>query len=122
MSELSSPANQPYTVDLDGVCLPRLLDTGASWSLLNVSTVQWVFPMRKLTTDAKDWYGYGNSKTGMVGMIAFFVCYWARALTSFTFQLSSHRAKLMGQPLQPLLNPQVCPVIQPLHRLPPHLM
>jgi len=60
-------------VELDGVCLPLLLDTGASKSLLNVSKVLRLFPLRTLTANAEDLYGYGHSKIGMAGTITFAV-------------------------------------------------
>ncbi|KAI9538300.1 hypothetical protein NQZ68_016342 [Dissostichus eleginoides] len=61
------------TVELDGVCLPLLLDTGASKSLLNVSKVRRLFPLRTLTANAEDLYRYGHSKIGMAGTITFAV-------------------------------------------------
>lgn len=148
------------TVELDGVCLPLLLDTGASKSLLNVSTVRRLFPLRALTADAVDLYGYGHSKIGMVGTITCAVRYGTKALPAFTFQVSRQGANLMGFDLfcklgftlvdysgaailsvgspwhqrwpalfsglgcltafnhQPLLKPEVRPVIQPIRRLP----
>ncbi|KAF3849697.1 hypothetical protein F7725_019416 [Dissostichus mawsoni] len=148
------------TVELDGVCLPLLLDTGASKSLLNVSTVRRLFPLRTLTADAEDLYGYGHSKIGMAGTITFAVRYGTKALPAFTFQVSHQGANLMGFDLfcelgftlvdnsgaailsvgspwhqrwpalfsglgcltafdhQPLLKPEVHPVIQPIRRLP----
>ncbi|KAF3854231.1 hypothetical protein F7725_022286 [Dissostichus mawsoni] len=142
------------------VCLPLLLDTGASKSLLNVSTVRRLFPLRTLTADAEDLYGYGHSKIGMAGTITFAVRYGTKALPAFTFQVSHQGANLMGFDLfcelgftlvdnsgaailsvgspwhqrwpalfsglgcltafdhQPLLKPEVHPVIQPIRRLP----
>jgi len=51
------------TVELDGVSVPLLLDTGAAVSLLILSTVQWLFPHVRLTTPSSVLCGYGNSKT-----------------------------------------------------------
>ncbi|KAK5895592.1 hypothetical protein CgunFtcFv8_009272 [Champsocephalus gunnari] len=148
------------TVELDGVCLPLLLDTGASKSLLNVSTVRRLFPLRTITADAEDLYGDGHSKIGMAGTITLAVRYGTKALPAFTFQVSHQGANLMGFDLfcelgftlvdnsgaailsvgspwhqrwpalfsglgcltafdhQPLLKPEVHPVIQPIRRLP----
>ena len=147
-------------MELDGVRLPLLLDTGASRSLLNASTVRQLFPLRTLTADAETLYGYGHTKIGMVGTITFTVNYGTRTLPSFTFQVARQGANLMGYDLfcdlgfslmdntgstiftvsppwqqrwpslftglgcltafnhQPLLDPEVRPVIQPLRRLP----
>ncbi|KAF3858804.1 hypothetical protein F7725_012005 [Dissostichus mawsoni] len=90
------PPGECCTVELDGVCLPLLLDTGASKSLLNVSTVRRLFPLRTLTADAEDLYGYGHSKIGMAGTITFAVRYGTKALPAFTFQVSHQGANLMG--------------------------
>ncbi|KAJ8346671.1 hypothetical protein SKAU_G00280720 [Synaphobranchus kaupii] len=159
-----SATSRPFkwcTVELDGVCLPLLLDTAASKSLLNVSTVRRLFPLRTFKADAEDLYGYGHNKIGMVGTITFSVRYGTKALPSFTFQVSRQGANLLGFDLfcalgfsvmdntgsailsvghspwqqrwpslfnglgcltafnhQPLLSPEVRPVIQPLRRLP----
>ncbi|KAF3842944.1 hypothetical protein F7725_001793 [Dissostichus mawsoni] len=136
-----------------------LLVTGGE-SLLNVSTVRRLFPLRTLTADAEDLYGYGHSKIGMAGTITFAVRYGTKALPAFTFQVSHQGANLMGFDLfcelgftlvdnsgaailsvgspwhqrwpalfsglgcltafdhQPLLKPEVHPVIQPIRRLP----
>lgn len=60
----SAPANtRPQhrssspTVELDGVCLPLLLDTAASKSFLNEPTVWRLFSHRTLRTDAEELYG-----------------------------------------------------------------
>ncbi|KAF3835719.1 hypothetical protein F7725_028277 [Dissostichus mawsoni] len=65
-------------------------------SLLNVSTVRRLFPLRTLTADAEDLYGYGHSKIGMAGTITFAVRYGTKALPAFTFQVSHQGANLMG--------------------------
>ncbi|KAJ8349338.1 hypothetical protein SKAU_G00244680 [Synaphobranchus kaupii] len=128
-----SATSRPFkwcTVELDGVCLLLLLDTAASKSLLNVSTVRRLFPLRTLKADAEDLYGYGHNKIGMVGTITFSVRYGTKDLPSFAFQVSRQGANLLGFDLfcalgcltafnhQPLLSPEVRPVIQPLRRLP----
>ena len=78
------------------MCLPLLLDTGDSRSLLNVAIVQRLFLVRMPTAGAEDLYGYGHSKFGMVGTITFSVRYGTKALQSFTFQVSRHGANLVG--------------------------
>ncbi|KAF0039087.1 hypothetical protein F2P81_009571 [Scophthalmus maximus] len=97
-----SSTSRPFkvcTVELDGACLPLLLDTGATRSLLNVSTIRRLFPLRTSTAGAEDLYGYGHSKIGMVGTIAFSVCYGTKTLPSVTFQVSRHGRNLMGMDL-----------------------
>lgn len=62
-------STKPFTwciVELDGVCLPLLLDTAASRSLLNESTVRWLFPRQVIRADAEEIYGYRHAKIGMV--------------------------------------------------------
>ncbi|XP_057713151.1 uncharacterized protein K02A2.6-like [Corythoichthys intestinalis] len=148
------------TVELDGVCLSLLLDTAASKSLLNESTVRRLFPRMTVKPGTEDLFGYGHTKIDMVGTATFSVRYGARTLPAFTFQVSRKGANLLGFDLfcalgfsitdnlgatiltvatpwlhrwpslftglgcltafnhQPLLNPEVTPVIQPLRRLP----
>lgn len=148
------------TVELDGVPLPLLLDTAASRSLLNESTVRRLFPRLVIRVDAEELYGYGHIKIGMVGTTTFSACYGPKTLPAFTFQVSRHCANLLGFDLfcalgfsvtdnmgatiltvstpwqhrwpslfaglgclsafthQPLVDPAVHPVIQPLRRLP----
>ncbi|XP_019737023.1 uncharacterized protein K02A2.6-like [Hippocampus comes] len=147
-------------VELDGVCLSLLLDTAASKSLLNESTVRQLFPRMIIKPGTEDLFGYGHTKIDMVGTATFSVRYGARTLPAFTFQVSRKGANLLGFDLfcalgfsitdnmgttiltvaapwlhrwpslfaglgcltafnhQPLLNPEVTPVIQPLRRLP----
>ena len=149
------------TVELDGVCLPLLLDTGANASLLNAATVAHFFPHHTLAAPSRvPLKGYGNSKIDIVGMFSSAVRYGSKTVPSFTFQVASHGANLMGLDLftelgfvlmdysgltihhvdslwsqqwpglfadlgcltafnhQPILNPDVRPVIQPLRRVP----
>ncbi|KAJ8352061.1 hypothetical protein SKAU_G00235370 [Synaphobranchus kaupii] len=99
-----SATSRPFkwcTVELDGVCLPLLLDTAASKSLLNVSTVRRLFPLRTFKAAAEDLYGHGHNKIGMRWPSLF---NGLGCLTAFNHQ--------------PLLSPEVRPVIQPLRRLP----
>lgn len=67
-------STKPFTwciVELDGVWLPLLLDTAASRSLLNVSTVRWLFPRQVIRADAEEKNGYRHAKIGMVGTTIF---------------------------------------------------
>ena len=84
------------TVELDGVCLPLLLDTAVSRSLLNESTVRRLFPRQTIRADAEELYGYGHAKIGMVGTTTFAVRYGSRALPAFTFQVSRQGTNLLG--------------------------
>lgn len=155
--------NRPFkwcTVELDGVNLSLLLDTAASRSLLNESTVRRLFPRLAIKAGAEDLYGYGHTKIGMVGTATFSVRYGSKTLPAFTFQVSRQGANLLGFDLfcalgfsitdnlgatiltvatpwlhrwpslfaglgcltafnhQPLIDPAVASVIQPLRRLP----
>ncbi|CAK6974056.1 uncharacterized protein LOC114461062 [Scomber scombrus] len=92
---VGSGANPFSTVELDGVCLPPLLDTAASRSLLNESLVRRLFPRQTIKASAEDLYGYGHTKIGMVGTTTFSVRYGCRALPAFTFQVSRHGANLL---------------------------
>ena len=83
-------------MELDGVCLPLLLDTATSRSLLNESTVRRLFPRQTVRADAEELYGYGHAKIGMVGTTTFAVRYGSRALPAFTFQVSRHGTNLLG--------------------------
>ncbi|KAI3367270.1 hypothetical protein L3Q82_008316 [Scortum barcoo] len=84
------------TVELDGVCLPLLLDTAASRSLFSESTVRQLFPRQSITAGAEELYGYSHAKIGMVGTCAFSVRYGSRFLLAFTFQVFRHGANLLG--------------------------
>lgn len=148
------------TIELGDVSVPLLLDTGAAVSLLNLPTIQQVFPQVTLTPPSAVLCGYGNAKIELVGALSVAVRYGAKTLPSFTFHVSRHGANLMGMDLfsalgftlldgagaavlqvslpwrqkwpslfsglgcltafnhQPLLNPDVRPVIQPLRRIP----
>ena len=149
------------TVELDGVCLPLLLDTGADASLLNAATVKRFFPHHALSAPPPGPIrGYANSKIDIVGTVSFTVRYGDKTVPSFTFKVARLGTNLMGLDLlaglgfelvdysgltihhvtspwpqqwpelfsglgclsafnhQPLLNPKVRPVIQPLRRVP----
>ncbi|KAI3360335.1 hypothetical protein L3Q82_014649 [Scortum barcoo] len=84
------------TVEVDGVCLPLLLDTAASRSLLSESTVRRLFPQQLIKAGAEELYGYGHTRIGMVGTCTFSVRYGYRFLPAFTFQVSRHGANLLG--------------------------
>lgn len=84
------------TVELDGVCLPLLLDTAASKSLLSESTVRRLFPRQTIKAGAEELYGYGHTKISMMGTVTFSVRYGSRTLPAFTFQVSRHGANLLG--------------------------
>ncbi|KAI3364020.1 hypothetical protein L3Q82_010785, partial [Scortum barcoo] len=84
------------TVEVDGVCLPLLLDTAASRSLLSESTVRRLFPRQLIKAGAEELYGYGHTRIGMVGTCTFSVRYGSRFLPAFTFQVSRHGANLLG--------------------------
>ncbi|XP_028299780.1 uncharacterized protein LOC114461693 [Gouania willdenowi] len=91
--------NRPFTwctVELDNVCLPLLLDTAASRSLLSESTVRRLFPRHTIKAGAEELYGYGHTKINMLGTATFSVRYGSRTLPAFTFQVSRHGANLLG--------------------------
>ncbi|MEQ2186749.1 hypothetical protein GOODEAATRI_031776 [Goodea atripinnis] len=75
-------------VELGAVCLPLLLDTAASRSLLNESSVRQLFPRQHIEAGAGTLYSYGHAKIGMVGTVTFSVCYGSRTLPAFTFQVT----------------------------------
>lgn len=83
-------------VELDGVCLSLLVDTGASRSLINAATVKRLFPHRTLTASTEELYSYGHSKIQMEDTISFTVRYGDKTLPSFTFQVSHQGTNLMG--------------------------
>ncbi|XP_024908972.1 uncharacterized protein LOC112486473 [Cynoglossus semilaevis] len=61
------------TVELDGICLPLLLDTAASRSPLSESTILHLFPSHAIRPDAEKLYGYGHTNIGM----------WAQSLSQY---------------------------------------
>ncbi|KAI2655644.1 hypothetical protein H4Q32_024238 [Labeo rohita] len=66
--------------------------------------------------------GYGDSKIDLVGSLQVTVGYGNKLMPNFTFHVARCRANLMGCLTafahQPLLNPTIKPVIQPLRRIP----
>lgn len=57
------------SIELDGVCVPLLLDTGAAVSLLNLPTVQRFLPQIQLQAPSAVLHGYGNSSITLVGSL-----------------------------------------------------
>src|SRR4029434_10889272 len=82
------------TVELDGVCVPLLLDTGAALSLLNWSTVKRFLPHIALQTPSAVHRGYGNSKIDLVASLSCSVRHGNASLATFTFQVARHRAQI----------------------------
>ena len=142
------------------VTLPLLLDTGATVSLLNLTTYTQFFSREPLGQPTTTLRGYANSKIDIVGSLQLPVKYGEKTLPLFRFNIARHGTNLLGLDLfnslgftpldtagseihtvaipwqqqwpmlfsgvgcldvfahQPLLDPQVTPVIQPLHRSP----
>ena len=84
------------SVELDGVCVPLLLDTGAAISLLNMSTVQRFLPHIQLQPPSAVLHGYGNSRITLVGSLTCAVRHGNKCVPAFTFQVAQHGANLMG--------------------------
>lgn len=94
-----SSARVPFktcTVELDGVCVPLLLDTGAAVSLLNWPTVKRFLPHILLQTPSAVLHGYGNSRINLVGSMTCAVRHGNKCVPAFTFQVAQHGANLMG--------------------------
>lgn len=83
-------------VELGGVCVPLLLDTGAAVSLLNLPTVQRFLPHIHLQAPSAVLHGYGNSRITVVGSLTCAVRHGNACLPAFTFQVAQHGANLMG--------------------------
>ena len=83
-------------MELDGVCVPLLLDTGAALSLLNWATVKRFLPHITLQTPSAVLHGYGNSKIDLVSSLSCSVHYGNKSLATFTFQVARHGPNLMG--------------------------
>lgn len=147
-------------MQLNDVCIPLLVDTGASVSLLNMHTYNSFFSALPLSAPTTSLSAYGDAKIDLVGSIKLAVGYGNKVVSSFLFQVSRRGANLMGLDLfsalgfslvdtkgtailavttswqqkwpllfeglgclttfahQPLLNPDIKPVIQPLRRIP----
>lgn len=89
-------STKPFTwciVELDGVWLPLLLDTAASRSLLNVSTVRWLFSRQVIRADAEEKNGYRHANIGMVGTTIFSSS--SKTHSAFLFQVSSQGGNLL---------------------------
>ncbi|XP_041926596.1 uncharacterized protein LOC121690230 [Alosa sapidissima] len=84
------------TVEIDGVCVPLLLDTGAALSLLNWATVKRFLPHVMLQTPSAVLHGYGNAQIDLVGSLSCSVRHGNKSMASFTFQVARHGANLMG--------------------------
>ncbi len=148
------------SVRLNDVCIPLLLDTGASVSLLNMQTYNTFFGALTLSAPSASLCGYDDSKIDLVGSLQVTVGYGNKMVPNFTFHVARRGANLMGLDLfsalgfslvdtkgaailtvstpwqqkwpslfeglgcltafahQPLLNPAIKPVIQPLRRIP----
>ena len=142
------------------VTLLLLLDTGATVSLLNLTTYTQFFSREPLGQPTTTLRGYANSKIDIVGSLQLPVKYGDKTLPLFRFNIARHGTNLLGLDLfnslgftlldqagseihtvaipwqqqwpmlfsgvgcldvfahQPLLDPQVTPVIQPLRRSP----
>ncbi len=84
------------TVTLNDVCIPLLLDTGASVSLLNADTYREFFYSLPLGAPSTALCGYGNSKIEILGSLELTVCYGTKTLPSFVFHVAKKGANLMG--------------------------
>lgn len=74
-------------------CIPLLLDTGASVSLLNAATYHKFFSSVPLSTPTAHLRGYGDSRIELMGSIA---VTGTRVLYSFVFNVARHGTNLMG--------------------------
>ena len=84
------------TVKINDVCIPLLLITGASVSLLNARTYHKFFHSRPLSRPTAVLHGYGDSKIDLVGSITVSVSHGTRVLPSFVFNVARRGANLMG--------------------------
>ncbi|KAL0150690.1 hypothetical protein M9458_053994, partial [Cirrhinus mrigala] len=129
------------TVMLNDVCVPLLLDTGASVSLLNANTYNQFFSELPLATPSTALCGYGDSTIALLGSLSLTAVYGKRTLLSFVFHVAHKGTNLMGLDLfsalgssgqhcskglgcltsfmhQPLIDHSITPIIQPLRRVP----
>ena len=74
------------TVELDGVCVPLLLDTVAALSLLNWATGKRFLP--RIGTSSAVLHGYGNSWIDLVGSLSCSVRRGNKSLANFTLWCS----------------------------------
>ncbi len=84
------------SVRLNDVCIPLLLDTGASVSLLNMQTYNTFFGALPLAAPSASLCGYGDSKIDLVGSLQVTVGYGNKMVSSFTFHVARRGANLMG--------------------------
>ena len=84
------------TVNIDTACIPLLLDTGASVSLLNASTYHKLFLSRPLAKPTAVLHRYGDKKNYLLGSVAVTVSYGTRILPSFVFNVARRGANLLG--------------------------
>ncbi|KAL0166469.1 hypothetical protein M9458_038313, partial [Cirrhinus mrigala] len=84
------------TVMLNDMCIPLLLDTGASVSLLNVNTYNQFFSELPLATPSTALCGYGESTIELLGSLSLTIVYGKRTLPSFVFHVAHKGANLMG--------------------------
>ncbi len=84
------------SVRLNDVCIPLLLDTGASVSLLNMQTYNTFFGALTLSAPSASLCGYGDSKIDLVGSLQVTVGYGNKMVPSFTFHVARRGANLMG--------------------------
>lgn len=84
------------TVHVNDVCIPLLLDMGASVSLLNATTYHKFFSSVPLSTPTTHLRGYGDSRIDPMGSITVTVSYGTRVLPSFVLNVARRGANLMG--------------------------
>ena len=84
------------TVNINDVCVPLLLDTGAIVSLMNLSTYSQFFSSLPMSAPSASLCGYGNSRIDLVGSLQVTVRYGAKVVPEAVFQVARHGANLMG--------------------------
>ncbi|KAK0135792.1 hypothetical protein N1851_028356 [Merluccius polli] len=78
------------------VTLPLLLDTGATVSLLNLTTYTQFFSREPLGQPTTTLRGYANSKIDIVGSLQLPVKYSEKTLPLFRFNIARHGTNLLG--------------------------
>ncbi|KAK0152341.1 hypothetical protein N1851_006252 [Merluccius polli] len=78
------------------VTLPLLLDTGATVSLLNLTTYTQFFSREPLGQPTTTLRGYANSKIDIVGSLQLPVKYGEKTLPLFRFNIARHGTNLLG--------------------------
>ena len=84
------------TVKIYDVCIPLLLDTGASVSLLNASTYHKFFHSCPLSTPTAVLHGYGDSNIYLVGSITVSVRHGTGVLPFFVFNVARRGGEFNG--------------------------